>query len=161
MILIIKEMDRKSAEEISRWKYEVPYSIYSMDGSEECVEELLDGSFYLVKNEDDNIVGFYCFKEAAKVPAGNLYRAYEDKNFIDIGLGMNPELCGKGHGFKFVASEVKFAKALFGTEKFRLTVAEFNERAIKLYEKAGFKKVMEFNRTNEQGTMRFNVMELS
>jgi GNAT superfamily N-acetyltransferase len=161
MILIVKEMDRKSAEEISNWQYEAPYSMYGMGGSKECVEELLDSSSYLVKNEDDNIVGFYCFKEAAQVPAGNLYRAYEDNNFIDIGLGMNPELCGKGNGYKFAASEVKFAKALFGTEKLRLTVAEFNERAIKLYKKIGFKKVMEFNRTNEQGTTRFNVMELS
>lgn len=160
-MIFINKMDEESAREISNWRYETPYSIYSMDGSVECVKELLDGSYYLVKDEKNEITGFYCFGQAAQVPAGNNYDAYVKKDFVDIGLGMRPDLCGKGKGYEFVSKEIEFAKALFNVVKLRLTVAGFNERAARVYEKAGFKQVMDFNRTNEKGITKFIVMERS
>ncbi len=159
-MIFINDMDESSAKQISEWKYDAPYSMYSMDGSDECISELLNGSYYLAKDEK-GIIGFYCFGQASHVPAGNLHGAYEDKSFTDIGLAMRPDLCGKGLGYEFITKEIEFAKALFGTDRLRLTVADFNERAIKVYERAGFKQVMDFNRTNEQGTTRFIVMELA
>ena len=42
----------------------------------------------------------------------------------------------------------------------RLTVAAFNERAIRVYERAGFKKVNSFERVSEHGKMEFLVMIL-
>jgi RimJ/RimL family protein N-acetyltransferase len=153
-------MDSKSSKEISSWQYEGLYSIYSMDGSEECIGELNSGSYYAVKDEDGELMGYYCFGEAAQVPAGNAHGAYVDKSFVDIGLGMKPELCGNGRGYDFITKEKQFAKALFPDKNLRLTVADFNERAIKVYEKAGFEKVMAFNRVTDRGVTRFIVMEL-
>ncbi len=158
-MIFISKMNECDARKICRWCYEEPYSIYSMDGSTECVSELLNGSYYSVKNESNDMIGFYCFGEDAQVPAGKLYGAYEDREFIDIGLGMRPDLCGKGNGYDFLTKEIEFTKALFGTEKLRLTVAGFNERAVRIYEKAGFRKAMDFNRTNEKDTTKFIVMK--
>lgn len=157
----INKMDNASAREISNWKYEHPYSMYSMDGSEECINELLDGSYYVVNNAKLEIIGFYCFGQSAQVPAGIRSGVYENKNFIDIGLGMNPDVCGKGKGYDFISRQIKFAESLFGTYRLRLTVAEFNKRAISVYTKAGFKQVKDFSRTNEQGTTKFIVMKLA
>ncbi len=61
MEYIINEMDKLSAEEISRWQYEKPYSIYSMDSSEEEIEELMKGSYYSVYENDKLIVFFFFF----------------------------------------------------------------------------------------------------
>jgi RimJ/RimL family protein N-acetyltransferase len=159
-MIFINSMDELGARQISNWKYEGQYSLYSMDGSNECVSELLNGSYYLVKDEKE-VIGFYCFGQAAQVSAGYLHGAYESNEIIDIGLGMRPDLCGKGLGYEFIIKEIEFAKALFGVDRLRLTVADFNERAIRVYERAGFKKIMDFNRTNEHGTTSFIVMELA
>lgn len=159
-MVFINNMDELNAKQISNWKYENSYSIYSMDGSDECISELLNGSYYLVKDEKE-VIGFYCFGQAAQVPAGYLHGAYESNEVIDIGLGMRPDLCGRGLGYEFIIKGIEFAKALFGVDRLRLTVADFNERAVRVYERAGFKKMMDFNRTNGQGTTRFIVMELA
>jgi RimJ/RimL family protein N-acetyltransferase len=159
-MIFIKNMDKKAAEEICKWAYSEPYYIYTLDGCEGSINELMDGSYYSVTDESDNMIGFYCFGEAAQVPAGNLYDVYKDKKYLDIGLGMKPELCGKGKGYDFVSKEIEFAKAFLSAEKLRLTVAGFNERAIKVYERVGFKKIMDFNRRDEKGTTKFIVMEM-
>jgi [ribosomal protein S18]-alanine N-acetyltransferase len=160
-VVFISKMNEEDAREVCRWCYEEIYSIYSMDGSTECASELLSGSYHCVKDDNNKMIGFYCFGEAAQVPIGNMYEAYKDKDFMDIGLGMRPDLCGKGNGYEFLSKEIEFAKVFLGVEKLRLTVAEFNQRAVRLYEKAGFKRLMDFNRTNENGTTRFIVMELT
>lgn len=160
MITLIKKMDRQSAEKISKWTYEAPYSIYSMDGSEECINELLDGSYYSVSLENGELIGFYCFGNAAKVPAGNQFGVYDDNSYIDVGLGMRPDLCGSGNGYEFVCRELEFAKEMFGVSKFRLTVAKFNKRAIKLYKKAGFRKSSSFLRITPQSISKFMTMKL-
>jgi len=56
---IIRKMTKRQAEDISTWKYNEPYSIYDMDGSKEILDELLDGSYYAVTNEKDELIGYF------------------------------------------------------------------------------------------------------
>ena len=79
---------------------------------------------------------------------------YRDHEYLDIGLGMNPLLCGKGHGASFVQVGMAYAKNHFKAKKLRLTVADFNQRALKTYQKVGFKEIGEFNSQN----IKFKVM---
>lgn len=88
-------MNYKEAKEISNWHYKEPYSIYSIEDSEEDINELLNGYYYSVSDTNNNLIGYYCFGEAAKVPAGNKFGAYNLIDHTDIGLGINPDLCGK------------------------------------------------------------------
>ncbi len=155
----IRPMGQKEAIVISSWKYGGIYSIYDMDGSEEDITELLDGSYYVVKNEKLEIVGYFCFGESAQVLAGNKYNVYFDTEMIDIGLGMNPGFAGQGMGIEFLNKGIEFAKEKFLISKFRLTVAKFNKRAIKTYEKVGFKEVNRFERQQGNEIMEFMVME--
>jgi RimJ/RimL family protein N-acetyltransferase len=144
----IDKMNFEQAEKISKWKYEDEYSIYSMDDSQETIDELLDGSYYSATGKGE-LIGYFCFGKAAQVPAGNESGTYDDENFIDIGLGINPALCGKGLGVDFILQGIEFAKTLFNSSKFRLTVADFNVRAIKVYERAGFIKFGSFVRNSD------------
>lgn len=70
---------------------------------------------------------------SARVPGGYDAGIYQDKNRLDIGLGMDPFLTGKGQGSAFIAEGLKFMKAYFNQYNFRLVVACFNKRAIAVY----------------------------
>lgn len=157
---ILKQMNKEHARDISKWIYEKPYNIYSGDESDEFIEELLDGSYFVALDERDKLVGFYCFGSSAQVPAGNVYKVYEDLSFLDIGLGMRPDLCGGGKGYEFFIEGLELARKVFPSKKMRLTVAAFNNRAINLYKKIGFREVDSFDRKGADGDMTFIVMEM-
>ena len=52
----------------------------------------------VVSAVDGDLVGFYCVGREARVPG----IAPRD-NVIDVGVGMNPALIGRGHGYGFVS----------------------------------------------------------
>ncbi|WP_096187034.1 GNAT family N-acetyltransferase [Evansella halocellulosilytica] len=133
-------MTRKEAETISTWQYPAPYDLYSMDGSEETINEFINYDYYMVKNEDGNLIGYVCFGEAARVPGGYEIALYNDEIPVDIGLGIHPDLTGKRYGTAFLTSALTFLKELKAPPEARLVVTTFNKRAIRLYEKVGFKR---------------------
>lgn len=159
MHYIVNEMNENHAREISTWTYEEPYNIYDGDGSEVFIKEMMDGSYFSVVDENCDLVGFYCFGLSAQVPAGNLYKVY-DEVMLDIGLGMRPDLCGKGKGYDFFVNGLKFAGINYSSKKFRLTVTEFNDRAVKIYKKIGFKRTAAFERELSDGKVTFLIMVL-
>lgn len=158
--LKIEQMDYDKAKQISKWTYDEPYSIYSMEESENCIDELLSGLYFSAVDEAKNLIGYYCFGKAAQVPAGNQFGVYSDKKFMDIGLGIKPNLCGQGIGLYFLNKGLEYGKNKLNVKEIRLTVAVFNSRAIKVYEKAGFKKVDSFRRISQCGETEFLVMVL-
>ncbi len=148
----VKKMTKESALKIMTWTYEEPYKVYSLASSEEVFKELIDGSYYEV--EDESLIGYYCYGKNAQVPPEEDIVVY-DGDFIDIGLGLIPKLCGKGKGKEFVTKCIEFAKEEFKNNSIRLTVLDFNIRAIKVYESLGFKKTVSFKRNGKT----FIVME--
>ncbi len=70
------------------------------------------------------LVGFFAF--------------LRDGDVVELGLGVRPELTGQGLGQSFVFAGLDFARERFALAGFRLMVATFNQRAIRVYERAGF-----------------------
>lgn len=150
MKMIVKDMELKDTREISAWTYEEPYSLYSMDDSQDTIEELMNGTYYTVFNDND-IIGYFCFGESAQIPGGRTKGLYNVENAMDIGLGLRPDLTGKGIGVEFVIKGIEFGINKYRPGKVRLTVAAFNKRAIRVYEKAGFLIESSFiNKRNEE-----------
>ena len=153
MQLHIKKMTVKKARHILAWKYEEPYDFYNNEGTDEALEEMFDGSYYALLNEQNDVVGFFCIGENARVPIGHQFGVYVD-DFVDLGLGMHPNLIGKGNGTAFCTYIIQYIENHYGGKPIRLTVAKFNKRAIHLYEKLGFVKAAEFaSKTTEFMTM--------
>ena len=136
--------NEQNALDILSWRYPPPYDLYNDNGGEESVKEFLQHPYFAVKTEMDEVIGFYCLGYAAQVPNGYLFGVYEE-GYFDIGLGMKPELTGKGNGSSFFAFILNSVEKRYGRIPLRLTVATFNERAIHLYEKFGFEKRMIFD----------------
>jgi ribosomal-protein-alanine N-acetyltransferase len=108
--------------ERAAWRYPPPYDFYDDDGIPPKNPEW----FYGVHDEDDGVVGFYFF-----APRGDAFF---------YGLGLRPDLTGRGLGLAFVRAGIAFAAQRFGRTRLVLDVAEFNERAIRVYERAGFRR---------------------
>ena len=127
-------MTNEYAHLISQWKYDGIYSMYS--NTDDTADAFMNGDHFVCTDGLNNLVGYYCFGEDAQIPTyeNNVY----DDEFIDIGLGMNPHLCGNGLWLMFLKAGIEYACDFYKTTKFRLSVISFNERAIKVYKRYGF-----------------------
>lgn len=130
------------ATDILRWTYPPPYDFYNMETSAEAYAELLDGSYQAVIDQTQ-LVGFFCTGQSAQVPSGRPLGLYRD-DYLDLGLGRQPELTGQGTGFAFCSFVLDTVKSQTSFP-LRLTVASFNERAIHLYEQLGFRRQVTFS----------------
>jgi ribosomal-protein-alanine N-acetyltransferase len=64
---------------------------------------------------------------------------------------MRPDLTGRGLGEEFVHAGLRFARETYSPPAFRLTVAAFIRRAIRVYERVGFETVGTFG-SDTRGT---------
>jgi RimJ/RimL family protein N-acetyltransferase len=88
------------------------------------------GSVMIISNDEDEI-GCLCFACFHLTP-----KSAE----LDIWLNKSAN-CGKGYGTIALRKLVEYLKSEKGIEKFIIRPAEKNARAIRAYEKAGFKRV--------------------
>lgn len=150
-------MGDADARTIATWRYEPPYDFYDMAADPEDLAELLDPEKrrdYRAAFLGGELAGFFCFGAAARVPGGD----YDGKNMVDVGLGLRPDLTGKGLGLDFTRAGLEFARRRFAPASFRLTVAAFNERGILVYERAGFRRVGSFVQRTNGGEQPFLLM---
>ena len=139
MSLRIKRMNQHYAVDILCWKYPKPYDFYNNILTADAIIQLLSNKYYVILDENNALIGFFCTGRSAQAPAGDSVGVYNE-DCVDIGLGMKPELTGKGKGYDFFSYILTFVEENHQGSDIRLTVATFNERAIHLYEKAGFIK---------------------
>ncbi|MBA2173754.1 GNAT family N-acetyltransferase [Halobacillus locisalis] len=132
------------AREIVQWRYEPPYDLYNNDDKEETIYEFTNGSYVALYNEQEHLFGFYCTGASAQVPAGHKQGVYKEA-LLDIGLGMNPDDVGCGNGRDFCEVVLSIIIHTHGKTPIRLSVATFNARAIRVYEKLGFVRLDYFH----------------
>jgi len=138
------------AKEVNTWSYEEPYSIYSFSGVDDDLPDLLNGDFFAAFDEDEALIGYLCIGDSARVPGGRQSGVYEETGYVDIGLGLRPDLTGKGYGVSFVQQGLEYLSKQFGASSFRLVVLTFNRRAIEVYRRCGFTSDQVF-RSNVRG----------
>lgn len=140
-------MDEASAREIATWQYNPPYDIYicTPDKIEETVQWYLTPKYQYFSAWDKagELIGFRCFGGDARVPGGD-YGA----EALDMGGGLKPGKTGQGLGASFMKSAFEFANLHYAPKTFRATVAQFNERALRVCEKVGYKRVSTFTSTH-------------
>ena len=158
MRFTLKPITQDDAKAISRWRYPGLYSVY--DGNPTSVDSLLEPSFlyHSVYDESEELVGYFCFGKDARVSAGRRLGVYEREPALDIGLGMRPYLAGQRLGEEFVRAGLRFAKENYSPPAFRLTVATFNRRAIRVYERVGFEPVETFGAPTRVGGREWLLM---
>jgi RimJ/RimL family protein N-acetyltransferase len=125
---------------LATWRYPPPYDFYDGD-----VEPVHNPERYFEARDGNELIGFYYFEP--KPPD------------LDYGLGLRPDLTGRGLGLEFFVAGLAFARERYSPRRVFLHVAEFNERARRVYERAGFSVISTHVRSFERfGEVQFLTM---
>jgi len=143
-------MSQDDAEAIADWRYEAPYDFYDWPADEGDLAELLDPaqrgeSYFSARDSLGQLLGFFSIRVEGDV--------------VSLGLGLRPDLTGRGLGQSFLEAGMTFATGHLRPRLFRLSVAAFNVRAIKVYERAGFVTTRSFMHHTNGGLFSFVEME--
>lgn len=149
----ISDLTESSAEQICSWKYEGIYSIYNYPSWKIVVKQKW-GISIKAKREKE----FVSVVDNFHVLCAYI-RFIEDKDHITVGLGLRPDLCGRGLGDEFMKLVIAESLRRYGKKKIILEVREFNKRAIRCYEKAGFKIIDAYAKDTLIGKGNFIKME--
>ena len=146
MEFVFKPKTEEDAHQIAAWHYAAPYDFYDMVQDPEDLAEWLDPqnwpeSHYVAFNEENELAGFFSFHQAEQT--------------IEIGLGLRPDLTGKGLGRAFIDAGLAFGRERFSAKTWSLSVATFNRRAIRLYEQVGFTPLNTFMQSTNGGAYEF------
>ena len=148
----IVPMTDEHGSEVCTWQYEPPYDLYGWDSWEMMSQleiefgdpELRRSQYASVTDTNDQLVGFAQF-----FPLDGVLR---------LGLGMHPDRCGKGLGTVLVSLIVEEALRRAPESEIDLEVLIWNERAIKVYERVGFRITDTYYRGTPDGPMQFHCM---
>lgn len=143
-------MSDQDAQTIAGWHYDPPYDFYDWTADEDDLAELLDparreGRYLSVRDGRGQLIGLFALARHGCT--------------VEIGLGLRPDLTGRGLGLEFLLAGLDFARERYAPARFRLSVAAFNERAIRVYERAGFRRGRRYPHRTNGGVHTFLRME--
>lgn len=138
----IRELDDADRHAIARWRYEGALAIYEPRDDAHLLRA--PDHVGLVVN-DGALLGYGTLGPEARVPGG----LYDDAQHLDLGLGLDPALVGRGYGHACMLALMAHARRERGTRCFRATVALVNPRATALVLAAGFVETHRFERDRD------------
>lgn len=131
IVLKFHRMTEDEKYKVCGWKYEGEYAIYN---NPPYKEQLRDHSgFANPKNS------FYSFYDEDKLVG--FINLFEEEKEVFLGIGVAPDHCSKGYGQQMCRIACDLSKQLFAGKTVYLEVRTWNTRAVKCYEKAGFRIV--------------------
>jgi [ribosomal protein S18]-alanine N-acetyltransferase len=128
----VKAWSETYASEVAMWHYEPPFDFYDLASDPSDEAEMRDPAHAehyraVLEDGDERLDAFWYFDWHG--------------NVVDVGIGLRPELTGHGLGESFLRAQLDYATDRWSPATFRLFVAAWNERAIRLYERLGFRAV--------------------
>ncbi|EDL64503.1 GNAT family N-acetyltransferase [Bacillus sp. SG-1] len=154
MEFTLRKRTSDDIEEFLTWTYDGIYAFYDNDIQQEKIDgfrESIDSDrAFSVFTKDGTLAGNCEFFNVADD---------DDDEVLAVGVQMKPSLTGKGYGSSFMDAIINEGRGIFKYDHLELAVVDFNKRAIKLYENAGFKRKGEFQNEIRGTTYDFIIME--
>jgi ribosomal-protein-alanine N-acetyltransferase len=118
------------AADVAAWRYGGDWSIYDLSTSQPLLDNL--PSYYTVVNRAE-LIGFCCIGIEARIAGMD-----EDPATLDVGMGMNPQLVGRGNGAQFGEIVLQYLDVHHPGVTLRAVIQSWNERSLRLTRRLGF-----------------------
>ncbi|MDQ0087899.1 ribosomal-protein-alanine N-acetyltransferase [Paenibacillus anaericanus] len=139
----------EDVHEFINWTFEGIYSFYDNNIQEEKIAGFYNSvdseRAFSVINEHDELIGNCEFYDVGD----------DGEEILAVGVQMKPSLTGKGTGFDFVNTILEQGRVELKYNYLELAVVDFNQRAMRLYENVGFRKIGEFENNIRGNTYQF------
>jgi [ribosomal protein S18]-alanine N-acetyltransferase len=153
MSYTIRKRTQEDVAEFITWTYEGVYSFYDNNIQDEKINGFLQSvdtdRMYSVEDGQGELVGNCEFFDVEE----------PSEEILAVGVQMRPDLTGNGNGLVFIKSIIEEGRKMIGFSHLELAVAEFNTRAIHVYELAGFRSKGDFKNSIRGEEYRFIIME--
>lgn len=144
---ILDKMTEEDGQAVCDWRYPAPYERYRWPSWETMVNdnrefadpETRQTQYMALRNENHQLIGYVQFFSLDRT--------------IRIGLGLRPDSCDRGFGPAVIAMAVEQAKLRQPGAEIDLEVEQWNRRAIRAYQKAGFVITDQYERKAMHGTV--------
>ena len=151
MRFTIRPFTEADADGVTNWRYPPPYDAYDVSRDQSLDDEMRDesrwGASWFAADDagSGELAGFLeLVAGESESEAGTLVE-------VEIGLGLRPDLTGRGIGVELVHAALDFSRERWSPTWFALDVCPWNERAIRCYQNAGFERGEVYDRVFEDG----------
>ncbi|MBO7274937.1 MAG: GNAT family N-acetyltransferase [Clostridia bacterium] len=124
-------LSEQAKREICSWQYTGEYAIYNLPSYDD-MKAFQRG--FMNPAAENQYYGFW----DCDVLVGYV-KLVECEDCVSVGIGVSPNLCGKHYGRQIMLDIYDISKKLYPDKSLSLEVRTWNKRAIKCYEKAGFR----------------------
>ncbi len=132
------------AADIATWSYPAPYDCYDMTGCDPGFLTNPDSGYFALVDDADELIGFRSLGADGQVPGGQY-----DGSALDTGGGLRPDHTGRGLGRLAISAGLAFGREASAPAAFRVTVAAFNTRALRVVTSLGFVETGQFNASTD------------
>jgi len=130
--LTVRALLPQDGEAAAMWRYRGPWSAYDPRPGDELISAA--AGYHAVVDDAGSLVGFVCLGSQARVPG-----LAEEAGTVDIGVGMRPDLVGRGLGRAFGLAVLGHVRGLAPDQPLRAVVQSWNERSLRLARRLGFR----------------------
>lgn len=150
----VVKLSEKAAKQICEWRYEGEYAIYNLSTWEDAVK-----GHWPITNEVKRTLEFRGVLNSQGQLSGFFRMSMNEEGYIEVALGMKPNLCGQGLGKSFVREITRYVEAQAPNRQICIEVRQFNQRAIKCYAAVGYEIIKEHMRQTPWGIFEYYRME--
>lgn len=149
--LTVEALTEEDARKICTWRYPQPYDVYDYADWDTVTSRGWD-----LSKPEKRADEYIAFKYMNGLVAFG--RITEAKEYALIGIGLRPDFCDRGMGTSIMGLLVAMARERYPTCIPALEVRTFNSRAIRCYEKSGFRRHTRYLRNTCTGEAAFYLM---
>jgi ribosomal-protein-alanine N-acetyltransferase len=146
MRFLLRPFTAADADEVATWRYPAPYDVYDWAEEPPSDAELAETSEPLQR--------WLAVDDAEAGALVGFCELHLEAGEAELGLGMRPDLTGRGLGPSFVSAILEEVRDRWSPERFAFDVLPWNERAIRAYERVGFVRGDVYVRRFPEGTTR-------
>jgi ribosomal-protein-alanine N-acetyltransferase len=106
-----------------------------------------------IADSDGRLIGFVCLGVEARVPG-----LAEDLSVIDLGVGLDPALVGRGIGYQVLCPVIDWIDAHHQSRQQRAVIQAWNIRSLRVLTQLGFNKTGQLSVSQATGGVDYAIL---